>query len=189
MYNEIITDLVIYSNAFIERHPDSDTILRHDPATSTIMAEMVRGNTISKEVAFMKTKDGREIPSRNLTHLAVKAILSPPFGESPYGFWFADWQSLKLIYQERVKKSPDEITEIKKRIVDQVVMGAGMDPGLFDDASRLSRVTTSLLKMDAQFIQGKIIDKIERQMFPFILKSDPVNIPQDLRFQIEGYEE
>jgi hypothetical protein len=189
MYNEIIADLVIYSNAFIERHFDSDTILRHDPATSTIMTEMVRSNRISEEVAFMKTKDGREIPSRNLTHLAVKAFLTPPFGESRYGFWFTEWQLLKLIYQGKVKRSPEEITEMKKRIVDRVVIGAGMDPGLFDDASTLSPVTISLLKMDVQFIQGEIIDKIERQIFPFILRSGPVNIPQELRFQIEGYEE
>jgi hypothetical protein len=63
-----------------------------------------------------------------------------------------------------------------------------MDPGLFDDASPLRPGTISLLKMDAQSIQGEIIDKIERQIIPFILKSDPTDIPQDLRFQIEGYE-
>jgi hypothetical protein len=104
MYNDIISDLVIYSNAFIERHSDGATILRHDPATSTIMTQLVRGDMISEEVVYMKTKDGREIPSGNLTHLAVNAFLTPSFGESPYGFWFTDWQSLKLIHQGKVKK-------------------------------------------------------------------------------------
>lgn len=148
IYSDIISDLVIYSNAFIERQFEQATILRHDPATSYIMTEMVPGNVVSEEVAYLITKSGREIRSGNLTHLAVNVILTPPFGESNYGYWFNDWQLLKLILLGKVNRNRAEIVQIKQILVKNVLGGAGMDTGLFDEGSSLMPGTIQLFMMD-----------------------------------------
>ena len=63
-----------------------------------------------------------------------------------------------------VNRSPEEISQIKQTILNRVIGGAGMDPGLFDEVSSLRSGTISLLEMDAQSIQGEIIDKIEKKI-------------------------
>jgi hypothetical protein len=50
-------------------------------------------------------------------------------------------------------------------ILSKRIGGAGMDLGLFDEVSSLMPGTISFLKMDAQSIQGEIIDKIEKLIF------------------------
>jgi hypothetical protein len=124
----------------------------------------------------------------------------PPFGESSYGFWFSLWYLLKLtpnavinasILKNRgyVVQTPEEIAQLKKQLEKEVILGAGLDPALFDPNLRLSPVTIMMLQEDARDIQGEIVTKVESEIFPFILNHDYDNNSDNLRFEIEGYEE
>ncbi len=154
MYFEIISDLAIYSNAFIERHSDGATILRHDSATSTIMTEMVRGNMISEEIAHRTIKHGRENTVRKADTFSSECFLDAAIWRIALRILVYRLAVIKINSSGKGKrKSPAEITQINQRIVNRVIIGAGMHPGLFDGASSLRPGTISLLKMDVQHIQ------------------------------------
>jgi hypothetical protein len=46
-----------------------------------------------------------------------------------------------------------------------------------------------MLQDNAREIQGEIVSKVESEIFPFILNQELDNNCDNLRFEIEGYEE
>lgn len=159
----------------------------------------MHGN-FSEEVVYLITKEGKNIPSANLTHLAVKNYMEPLFGESSYGFWFDRWYWLKLTPNALIKASifknlgyvaqtPETIAQLKKQLEREVIQGAGLDPSLFDPNKRLSPDKNMTLQEDAKEIQQEIVGKVESEIFPFILNQELDNNSDNLRFEIEGYKE
>lgn len=61
LYNQIISDLVIYANAFVEKNSEQIKIVRHDPAASIINTEVVTRRNFPEEVVYLTTKEGKRI--------------------------------------------------------------------------------------------------------------------------------
>ena len=59
LYAQIISDLVIYGNAFVEKNTERTTVGRHDPATSLINVKKVLQGTLHEEVVHLKRKKER----------------------------------------------------------------------------------------------------------------------------------
>jgi hypothetical protein len=199
LYDQVISDLIIYANAFVEKDSEQVTIVRHDPATSILNTELATRRNLREEVVYLTTKEGKTIPSGNLTHSAVNTF-EPPFGESPYGQWFNDWYILKLSpnalinasilrNQGYVARRPEELSELKKAAEKRVILGAGLDPATFDETLPPNPYTRDLPLIDAEHIQTQIVSLVERELFPFILKHELDHRSNNLRFIIEGYEE
>lgn len=172
LYMQIIPDLAIYGNAFVERNSGRNTLVRHDPATSIIETEMMPGHTIPEEVVYLTTKDRKKIPSNDLTHFAIITYI-PPFGDSRYGYWFSDWQKFKLYSKALINSSilrnqgdrgqkPEEILERKRELGKKLSRSANVDPAFFEDGSQPLPGSNNSLLMDARKIQAEIADKVER---------------------------
>jgi hypothetical protein len=65
LYSQIISDLVIYANAFIEKNSELTELVRHDPATSIINTEVVGHGNFPEEVVYLITKVGKRMTSEN----------------------------------------------------------------------------------------------------------------------------
>jgi hypothetical protein len=200
LYAQIISDLVIYGNAFVEKNNEHKTVERHDPATSLINVKKVLQGTLQEEVVHLTTKEGRNITSSNLIHFAVKNYMEPPFGESSYGFWFELWYLLKLSPNALINasiftnmgyvwKTPEEITQRRKELEKRVIQGAGLDPGLIDPDLKPSPYAIRELQEDAGDIQREVVTKVESEILPFVLNRDLDTNYNNLRFEIEGFEE
>ncbi len=199
--SRIILQCLVYGNSVLEVDKQHRKLKLHDLADCEVKTGWLKknGSKVADKVINIKTKQGCKISHANLVNFSMHGVHSP-FGISVYGFWFDIWYVLQLSpkalinasilrHMGRDKIGLNQIQGIKKYFEDQVKLGAGLPPVLFQRNAQIDRMQLGMsfqfLKFDTDNRRREIASKVEREIFPLVLDK-PWN--RDFpKFKIEGH--